>query len=260
MYSPASEGRESDSAFLSTLANGLKVFEVLTEQRATLRALTEAVGLPRQTVYRIVHTLEVLGWVERRASDDTYAPTVRMWAIGARSHGATELRVQWANLVSRLAEKIGETVHLAVYDQGCSVYIDKRDGWHPIGSYTKLGGRSPAHCVATGKALLAHQPPWVPEQLLNAGLRHYTDTTITEPAALQAELEGVRRQGFAMNNGEYRAEVGGVAVPIRSPLGDVVAALGFSGPVDRIQDRKDELVTILLNAVSGIPAQPPTES
>lgn len=243
------KSRETDSAFLNTLANGLTVFEALAEKRSTLRELTETVGLPRQTVYRIVHTLEVMGWAERRAADDTYAPTVRMWALGARSHSSTDLRLKWSGHVSRLAEETGETVHLAVYDHGSSVYIDKRDGWHPIGSYTTLGGRAPAYCVATGKALLSHQSAWVVEQVVAAGLKAHTPATITSPEALLAELEAIREQGYAVNNGEYRAEVGGLAVPIRSPLGDVIAALGFSGPADRIRERSEHLLALLLDTV-----------
>lgn len=194
--------------------------------------------------------MDVLGWVERRRSDDTYGLTTRLWGIGVRSHEATDLRGIWSTTVNRLANQTGETVHLAVYDQGFSVYIAKHDGWHPIRSYTKLGGRSPAYCVATGKVLLAARPPDEITRLIHGDLNKFTSTTITDPSALRDELAKIRDSGHAVNNGEYRAEVGGIAVPIRSPFGDVIAAIGFSGPVERIQGRFTDLLEALKSATT----------
>ncbi|WP_146135395.1 IclR family transcriptional regulator [Antricoccus suffuscus] len=235
---------------MNTLSNGLGAVEVLADGRLTLRQLADALGLPRQTAYRIVHTMDLLGWLERRQSDDTYGLTTRLWGIGVRSHEATDLREIWAETVNRLGDQTGETVHLAVYDQGFSVYIGKHDGWHPIRSYTKLGGRSPAYCVATGKVLLAARPAEEITRLIHGDLTKFTATTMTEPSELRDELAKIRNEGHAVNSGEYRAEVGGIAVPIRSPLGDVIAAIGFSGPLERIQNKFAELLEALKKATS----------
>lgn len=257
MYRPESSSEKGGgTAFLGTLSNGLRALEVLADGRHTLRELAAALDLPRQTTYRIVHTLHVMGWVERHESDDTYGLSVRMWAIGVRSHESTDLQAQWSDTIKRLSDDIGETVHLAVYDNGWSVYIGKRDGWHPIRSYSKLGGRSPAYCVATGKVLLAAQPNHEIDRVVNGELESYTPNTIATAGKLREELERTHRRGYAINCGEYREEVGGIAVPLRSPLGEVVAALGFSGPRERIEGRFEELLRRLEEAKSNTHIDP----
>lgn len=239
----------SDATRLSTLANGLCVVERLAEGPTSMRELAAAVGLPRQTTYRIVATLIAEGWVDREG--ETYRASPRMWSLAAQSFSLTDLRDAHAGVVRRLADEHGESVHLAVYDRGSVVYIDKADGSHPVGSYTTLGGRAPAYCVATGKLLLAHAEPLALQRVLADGLVPHSPLTITAPDALRVELERVRVDGYAVNRGEWRLGVGGVAVAVRSPFNEVVAALGFSGPSDRILTRLDELVLALREATGA---------
>jgi IclR family KDG regulon transcriptional repressor len=239
----------SDPNRLSTLANGLRVLEHLVENPLSMRRLSAAVGLSRQTTYRIVATLIAEGWVDR--DGETYRASPRMWSLAAQSFSLTDLRDALSGTVRRLAEEHGESVHLAVYDRSSVVYIDKADGSHPVGSYTTLGGRAPAYCVATGKMLLAHKDQTTLEQVIAQGLPQHSPLTLTQPGALRLELERVRVDGYAVNRGEWRLGVGGVAVAVLSPFNEVVAALGFSGPSDRILTRLDELVLALREATGA---------
>lgn len=237
-------GKVADGT-LGTLVNGIRIVELLAARPATVREMADALGMANQTTYRLVRTLISVGWVCRESARDRYRLTASVWALGTLSYEQTELRDIVADSVVRLAADLGETVHLSTYEAGRVIYIDKADGSQPIRSYTRLGGQAPAYCVATGKALLAHQPVAEQARVLGGELVAHSPRTITDPGALAAELDQVRHQGFAVNRGEWRAEVGGVAVALRSPRGDVPAALGFSGPVDRILARQDELVTAL---------------
>ncbi len=239
----------SDANRLSTLANGLRVMEHLVERPRSMRALAGACALPRQTTYRIVATLIAEGWVDR--DGDVYRASPRLWSLAAQSFALADLRAAHAGTVRRLADEYGESVHLAVYDRGSVVYIDKADGSNPVGSYTVLGGRAPAHCVATGKLLLAHVDATALEQLVAAGLPKYSPLTLDSPDALRLELQRIAVDGYSVNRGEWRLGVGGVAVGVRSPFNEVVAALGFSGPSDRILSRMDELVLALREATGA---------
>jgi DNA-binding IclR family transcriptional regulator len=239
----------ADQNRLSTLANGLRVLEHLVERPMSMRELATAAALPRQTTYRIVATLIAEGWVDR--DGETYRASPRMWSLAAQSFSLTDLRDALSGTVRRLADEHGESVHLAVYDRGSVVYIDKADGSHPVGSYTVLGGRAPAYCVATGKLLLAYADATTLEQVIAQGLPQHSPLTLTQPDALRLELERVRVDGYAVNRGEWRLGVGGIAVPVLSPFNEVVAALGFSGPSDRILARLDELVLALREATGS---------
>ncbi|TCP47836.1 IclR family transcriptional regulator [Tamaricihabitans halophyticus] len=239
-----------DQPVLSTFSNGLRVIEELSGQRRGVRELAGAVGLNRQTTYRLLRTLVEAGWAERDPTTDTYALTSRLWALAAQSFEITDLRDMLSPAVNKLAETYGETVHLTIYEAGSVVYIDKADGSEPIRAYTVLGGRAPAYCVATGKVLLAYQPEAERERVLETPIAAFSPNTITDPGKLRAELDDIRERGYAVNRGEWRAQVGGIAIPVCSPLQDVVAALGFSGPVQRIMDNFDKLLGALRNELA----------
>lgn len=229
---------------LSTLARGLQVLESLAKRPASVNEVADECGLARQTAYRLVSTLVSAGWVDRVGSQ--YRASPRVWALTSASFSFSDLQLDMSQPLRDLAREYGESVHLAIYDRGDSVYIDKADGSRPVGSYTTLGGRAPAWCVATGKVLLANRSPAEREKLMEQGLERFTDATITDPHALERELAEVAANGHAVNRGEWRAEVGGLAVPLHSPSGAVVAALGFSGPVGRILESRDSLLAALV--------------
>src|SRR5690606_4854260 len=110
------------------------------------------------------------------------------------------------------------------------------DSPQPVRAYTTVGGRAPAQCVATGKAQLA----WASADTVAAvklTLSAHTPKSITRAEQLDEELEKVRTHGFAMNTGEWREQVYGMAAPIRDNTGRVIASLGISGPADRLKPR-----------------------
>ncbi|MDQ2927464.1 MAG: IclR family transcriptional regulator, partial [Pseudomonadota bacterium] len=112
-------------------------------------------------------------------------------------------------------------------------YIDKVDSVQPIRAYSIVGGRAPAYAVATGKALLAAEG----EAYLARSARRlerYTPATIVELRALKADLAKAARLGYAINRGEWREGVGGVAAPVFNGFAKPVAAIGISGPLDRL--------------------------
>lgn len=255
--SPSGDKTAQDPIYLQTLGRGIEVLTLLADRPLTLPGICEAAGVNRNAAYRVVQTLAMHGLVERDHEGRLYRLTPRLWELGVRAIGPTEIRIAAGRAVRALTEKYGETVHLAVYHRGEAVYIDKADGWHPIGTYTQLGGRAPAYCVATGKTLLAHQTSAEVQRCIDDGLQSFTPFTITDPAELEQELDKVRREGFAFNRGEWRLDVAGVAVPLLDVTGSTVAALGFSGPSERIKERFDELLAALNEAtreISGSPA------
>jgi len=111
----------------------------------------------------------------------------------------------------------------------------------------------PALCVATGKALLAYQPPELLADLVRGSLPRYTPRTITDPARVMRVLARVPRDGYAVNLGEYRLDVGGVAAPINDHTGCVVGAVGVTAPISRLpRARVKALVPLVVRAASEI--------
>jgi DNA-binding IclR family transcriptional regulator len=219
-----------------TLLKGLMVLEAVTEvenRPRTIEELASRVGLTRSNTHRTLQTLVHAGYVVKDDDSGGYRATVRLFELGARQLAQLDVRKLAQPAMRRLTDETGETVHLSVLDGMDVVYIDKIDSAQPIRAYSYIGGRAPAYAVATGKALLAHQPDGYIARCAGQ-LQAHTPKTITSMAALEDEMRKVRRQGYAINRGEWRASVGGVAVAIFNSLEQPVAALGISGPLERL--------------------------
>lgn len=222
-----------------TLLKGLLVLEAITDPDnppRTIDALAARIGLTRSNAHRTLQTLIHAGYIAKDEAGG-YRGTVRLFELGARQLATFDVRKLAQPGMLRLADQTGETVHLSVLDAMDVVYIDKIDSPQPIRAYSVIGGRAPAFAVATGKALLAHQPPGYVERYAER-LQSYTKSTLASLPELVAELEKVVRQGYAVNRGEWRENVAGLAVAIFDNLGHPVAAIGISGPLERLGPAK----------------------
>lgn len=219
-----------------TLLKGLMVLEEIIDidgQSHTIEELAERVGLTRSNTHRTLQTLVHAGYVAKDEAGSGYRGTTRLFELAARQLARLDVRRVAAPAMRKLADKTGETVHLSILDGIDVVYIEKIDSLQPIRAYSMVGGRAPAYAVATGKALLAYQVDGYLDQFGDRIVRH-TPATVTSLPLLKDELRKVMRVGYAVNNGEWRAGVGGLAVTIFNLLDQPVAAVGISGPLERL--------------------------
>ncbi len=194
-----------------TLLKGLTVLEAVTDVEhpsRTIEELAARVGLTRSNTHRTLQTLMHAGYIERDEGAG-YRGGIRLFELAARQLGNLDLRRIAGPAMRKLATDTGETVHLSVLDGIEVVYIDKIDSPQPIRAYSMIGGRAPAYAVATGKALLAHQPEGYLETYAESLSRH-TGATITTLPLLKEDLRRAVRAGYALNRGEWRDGVGGV--------------------------------------------------
>lgn len=235
-----------------TVVKALAVLELIarSDQPRGVTELAAEVNLSKSNVHRLLNTLIKLDYVRQDAIDRKYCCTLKLWELANDIVSRLEARKVAAPFMRELGQLTGETVHLSVLEGTEVVYIDKIESIvHPVRAYTKIGGRAPAHCVATGKALLAHVSSEVLRQLFGSLIR-YTPLTITDPVRLETELKGIRDRGFAINRGEWRQHVCGVAAPVRDLSGQVVVAIGISGPADRMSDEYTFRVGPMLRRVA----------
>jgi IclR family transcriptional regulator, KDG regulon repressor len=236
---PGRPGREPPSTehaggALSSVAKALLVLECIgLSKRRTLTEIASEVTLPKSTLLRLIQTLIARGFVRRTAHGE-YAVSLKLWQIGCNALDSEAIRDEVIPLLNDLVGATGETAHYAAYEEGFSVYIEKVDGLHPIRSYTAVGGRSPAYATATGKALLA----WRDEREIakvGRSARRWTDATKAGADEVLREAEQTRRNGYALNRGEWRASVWGIGAPVFDRHAKVIAAVGISGPRERIE-------------------------
>ncbi|WP_420995671.1 IclR family transcriptional regulator [Cupriavidus sp. 30B13] len=223
----------------NTLIKGLGVVELLAHSARPL-GLTEIaahMGLAKSNVHRLLQALTDMNYVIRDASGTGYSPSIKLWELGSAVLARLDLRRHAEAWMDQLMHTSGESVHLSVLDGGEVVYVHKIDSPNPVRAYTQIGGRALAHCVATGKAMLAFQPE-AALQRMSAALVPSTPNSIVDPAQFLQEMAKVRKQGYAVNRGEWRETVCGVAAPISDGNGQVIAAVGLSGPAERFRPQR----------------------
>lgn len=222
-----------------TLLKGLMVLEALSrlgDENHTLEQVAAEVGLSRSNVHRTLQTLAHAGYV-RRDEGGVYRCTLKMFELGTLQLSGLDVRKLAGPMMRQLGRESAETVHLSVLDGLDVVYIDKLDSAQPLVAYSRIGGRAPAYAVATGKVLLAFQEPGYIDHY-GESLHRHTDGTQVSLPALKHELAAVARRGYALNRGEWRQDIGGVAAPVFDGLDSVVAAIGISGPLQRLTPQK----------------------
>ncbi|ODT66877.1 MAG: transcriptional regulator [Pelagibacterium sp. SCN 63-23] len=210
-----------------------KVSRVLDCFNTTQRALTLAeictrTGYPRSTTHRLLAAMREVGFIEQDRERDSYRLGLRLFELGNIVLANLELHREGRAIVDALHRLTSRAVHLAVFD-GLRAVVIQRTEAEPMLSNTMVEN-SPAHCTSVGKAILAHQPADILERVIAAGLERFTETTITEPEALRAELELTRERGYAIDNGEHQPGLRCIGAPIRNQAGLVFAGLSVSAP------------------------------
>lgn len=217
----------------STLTKGLSTLEWLARQKRACRVteVAQALGLARSNAHRTLQTLVACGWATQDAAGGAYRPSLKLFELGALVDASADLKTLLHPVLAGLAATSGETIHLAVLDGAEIVYLDKFDSPLPVAAYSRIGGRAPAACVASGKALLAagpHDPASLRAQL--GSLQAHTPHSITSFDELHAELLRTRARGWAENREEWRLGVCGLGAPVFNARGEPIAAVGMSVP------------------------------
>jgi DNA-binding IclR family transcriptional regulator len=234
------------------------------ERPLSLTALVDAVGLPKPTVHRILSELAADGLLAREPAGKRFTVGPRLARLGLGAVINSGARAERHAILQGLVERIGETCNLTMLDGSEVVYIDRVETAWPLRMNLQPGSHVPTHCSASGKLLLAFLPKARRTRLV-AGLPtpRFTDNTIGDRKRLAAELDLIRRRGYATDDEEYLAGVACVAVPVRAARGRVVAAVAVHAPTSRMSlERGQTFVPMLEQAAAALAAtlEPPTAS
>ena len=210
-----------------SVENVVKALEALAgAQRAlTVSEVAVAVGLSRQATADLLASLTQQGYASANPAGKRFSATSKLWEIGSRVDAGDDLPRVASPYVRKLAAQSDFTVQLAVFEAGYAVYIDQIYGKNPIKSIV-LGTRSPATTVSAGKAMLA----WLGDKQFDQAMKlvkAFTPLTKLEPAEVKRDLEETRVRGYAINHGEFRKGVGGVAAPLFGRRNGVVGSVSF---------------------------------
>ncbi|HWO62544.1 MAG TPA: IclR family transcriptional regulator [Umezawaea sp.] len=196
----------------------------------TLEELSGVIDVHKSTALRLLRTLESHRFVQREGVHH-YRLGTALFDLANRALEERDVRRSAEAALRELNALTGYTVHLASYEGGEVIYIDKYDSTHPMRMYSRVGRRAPLHCTAVAKVLLSDLPEAKRREVAESmEYPRLTANTITDATAYLAELDRVRERGYAMDNSEHEDFIHCIGAPIRGSRGEVVAAVSMSVP------------------------------
>lgn len=217
--------------------------------------IAQATGLHKATAHRIIMTLFNSGFLERTADGEKFRLGLRVVELGLGALRRLDVRRAAQPYMEKLVDDLREICTLGVFDRGQVLYIEVVHSDHSLTIAARVGRHLPAHCTASGKALLAFLSPEIAESVLSTPLTPYTEKTITSPDRLREELKVVRQRGYAIADEEFEVGIWAISAPIRDINQNVIAAMSIPFPINRLDpERIPEIAQALLEAANAISA------
>jgi DNA-binding IclR family transcriptional regulator len=252
------EDNASDKYTVPALERGLRMLGEFNRDTRVIGApeFARRLGLPRSTVFRLLATLEAMGFVERQGND--YRLGVAVLRLGFEYIASLELTELGQPVLQRLCDESRCPVNIVVRDGRSIVYVAKVTPPTPFASAVRVGTRLPAHATVLGRILLEDLTlpelrALYPEKRLEE-FSHSTPKTVLE---LFDMVERDRNRGYVLGEGFFEASISTIAAPVRDDTGHIVAALGatihsahieperIEGLVQRVRAAADELSNLL---------------
>ena len=258
---PADEGEDGLAGrpreFIQSLERGLGIIRAFGPHapEQTVSELASTTGLTRATARRFLITLIELGYVE--SDGRIFRLTPKVLELGYSFLSGLRFPDVALPHLERLVAEVDEGSEASVLDGDHIVYVARVPSSAVMTLAINVGARMPAHATSMGKVLLAALPDSeLDAYLASAELRSFLPRTVTDPADLRAQLEGVREQGYAIVDQELEEGLVAIAAPVRGRGGRVIASINLSSNVMRrsLESLRGELLEPLLRTARSIEA------
>lgn len=234
-YDAASSGREPGPSQVQSVDRAVAILFLLARRGgAGVTEVAAELGVHKSTAFRLIGALESGSLIEQDGERGKYRLGRGVLRLAAATAGGLELPTEARPVCRRLAGRLGEAINVAILDGGEAMHVLQEYAKSAITGRNWLGQRTPVHASASGKVLMAYADPVTVKESLEAALESFTPRTLTDPAALEAELSTVRERGWAATAEELEIGLNALAAPIHDATGEVVAAVGVSGPSYRL--------------------------
>jgi DNA-binding IclR family transcriptional regulator len=233
--SAGSGGNEPGPSQVQSVDRAIAILYLLAQRGgAGVTEVAAELGVHKSTAFRLIAALENWSLIEQDGERGKYHLGRGVLRLAAATAARLELPTESRAVCRRLAAELGEAVDVGILDSGEATSILQEYAPSAITGRNWLGQRTPLHATASGKMLLACADAVTVKEVLASELHRYTPDTVTAPTALEAELAKVRERGWASTAEELEIGLNAVAAPIYDGTGEVVAAVGVSGPSYRL--------------------------
>ncbi|HTI03149.1 MAG TPA: IclR family transcriptional regulator, partial [Acidisoma sp.] len=218
----------------------------------TVAELCRATGYPRPTVHRLLGVLAQEGMVGSEGLRGRVLLGPRLVSLAYRAWHGSDLRRRALPHLAALRDETDETVHLAVPSAGEMVYIDKLESRRAVRMASRIGTRVSLHSSSVGKAFLASLPETESEALIaNLAMPAFTPHTLTDQAALKAEIAATRRRGYATDLQENELDICCYGGAIRGVAGSPIGCISISMPRYRFESQDPTRFAEALHRCTG---------
>jgi DNA-binding IclR family transcriptional regulator len=221
------------------LAKGMELIELIAQhpQGLSIQEIVNILGHSKTSIYRIICSLEEMGYLRKNLQKGTFSLTRKMFKIGLSTIGTTTIIEHSYEPMRRLRDKLRETVVLGTLMGTKIVILEQVIGSHHFSFILKPGMGVCLHASAPGKAFLANIDDWERDEILSKiELTRYTDRTITNKADFLTELDRVKACGYGVDMGEELSGVRCIGAPVFNLAGKIAASIWISGPAERLSD------------------------
>jgi IclR family KDG regulon transcriptional repressor len=239
---------------VQSLGRAFSILEEVARHREGigLAELSKLVGLHNSTTFHLAKTMVSLGYMRQERDSKRYRVGRPLFALAASALDEIEMVNLATPVLEDLSRETGESGHFAVRMGDSVVVIARTSGTGAFQLTDRVGVVRPAHCTALGKIILASlRPDQLKRFLERVELKPSTGKSITNAAVLLREIAEIRRGAIAFDDGEFNPEVRCVAVPVYNFTGEVIGALGISGPIWRMTDQILKSRAKLVQAAAG---------
>jgi IclR family KDG regulon transcriptional repressor len=225
-----------DTDRIQSIDRAVRILDCFTREHPELgvREVARKIGLSSSAAGRLMAAMKVLGILSQNPSTRMYSlgPRVLTWAGTYLS--TSDIRNVAFPYLEELHQKTRETISLYILDGHERVCIERLESTQNVRFVApRVGRHLPLHAGSAGKVLLAFLPSALREEILSSTLEKLTEKTIVDLPILREELVAIRKNGYAISNGEWILDASGIAAPIFDRNGDITAALTISGPTQR---------------------------
>ncbi len=229
--------KEKGDGRIQSLERASAILEEVARRRdgATLSELSRSLGLHTSTLYHLTRTLVGIGYLRTGPEDKRYRVGRGIFQLASACLDEAELCAAVEPYLDRLAGETEEATHFAIWERKSALILTRRAGPKALQITERVGTLRPVYCTAIGKALLSglSEENYV-SHIQDIEFEQFTPNTLKDAHELRRQVDKVRRDGIAFDDGEFNPEVRCMAAPVRDFRGRVIGAIGFSGPVWRM--------------------------
>jgi DNA-binding IclR family transcriptional regulator len=217
----------------------MEVIELIAQHPAglTIQEMVNSMDHSKTSIYRIVCSLEEMGYLHKNVQSNSFSITRKLFKIGLSSLGTTTIIEHSYDPMRRLRDKLRETVVLGTLMGTKIVILEQVIGSHHFSFILKPGMGVCLHASAPGKVFMANIDRYERDEILSkTEFTKFTDRTILNAADYLMELEEVKSCGYGLDRGEELSGVRCIGAPIFNQAGKVAASVWISGPAERLSD------------------------